>query len=56
MSSAPARLVLITPPEFNPEAFARQLADALQAAEVAAVVLDLATDDPAAWRRAAEVL
>jgi thiamine-phosphate pyrophosphorylase len=56
MASAPARLVLITPLEFNPEAFARQLADALQAAEVAAVVLALEGTDPAVWRRAAEVL
>jgi thiamine-phosphate pyrophosphorylase len=56
MASDPARLVLITPLEFNPEVFARQLADALQAAEVAAVLLDMETDDPAAWRRAAEVL
>ncbi len=56
MASAAARLVLITPPEFDPADFARRLADALQAAEISAVILDLATENPAAWRRAAEVL
>jgi thiamine-phosphate pyrophosphorylase len=56
MASKPARIVLITPPEFDPAAFAPRLADALAVTEVAAVILDLATDDTVAWRRAAEVL
>ena len=47
---------MITPLEFEPAALARQLADALQAAEVAAVVLDMGTNDVSAWRRTAEVL
>jgi thiamine-phosphate pyrophosphorylase len=56
MASAPARLILITPLDLDPAAFARRLADALQAGEIAAVILDLESDDPVLWRRAAEVL
>ncbi|WP_436638959.1 thiamine phosphate synthase [Microbaculum sp. FT89] len=56
MAPAPARLVLVTPPDFDPADFARQLSDALQTAETAAVILDLSSDDPALWRRSAEML
>jgi len=56
MATEPARLVLITPLEFRPEEFARQLADALQAADVAAVILDTSHEDPAVIRHAAQVL
>lgn len=51
-----ARLVLITPSTFDPAAFAPKLADALDAGDVAAVLLDLASEDVADWRRATEVL
>lgn len=56
MADARTRIVLITPAELSSEAFAPILADALDAGDVAAVVLDLATGDPTAWRRIAEAL
>lgn len=53
---APTRLVLVTPIDFDPAEFAPHLADALNAGEIAAVILDLASEDEADWRRATEVL
>jgi thiamine-phosphate pyrophosphorylase len=56
MEHAPARLVLVTPTTFDPAEFAPDFADALSAGEVAAVILDLVSEDEADWRRATEVL
>lgn len=56
MADTRTRLILVTPSDLVPEAFASVLSDALAAGDVAAVLLDLATHDPALWRRAAEVL
>jgi len=56
MDNPTARLVLITPPTFEPSAFAPILADALSAGEVAAVLLDLKSEDIADWREATRVL
>lgn len=56
MASGPARLILITPLRFELAEFASRLAEVLRGVNVAAVILDLAGDDPHVWRRAAEVL
>ncbi|TCT13328.1 thiamine-phosphate diphosphorylase [Tepidamorphus gemmatus] len=50
------RLFLVTPTDLLPAAFASVLSDALAGGDVAAVMLDLATQDPAVWRQAANVL
>ena len=50
------RLYLITPPAFDPPVFARALAEALDAGEVACVQLRLKPADDDAIRRAADVL
>ncbi|ESR23675.1 thiamine phosphate synthase [Lutibaculum baratangense] len=56
MNDAATRLVLVTPRQFDPQTFAPRLAAALKSADVAAVILDLDTEDTQAWRTAAEVL
>jgi len=50
------RLYLITPPAFDPPVFARSLAEALDAGDVACVQLRLKPADDDAIRRAADVL
>ncbi|MDE2230236.1 MAG: thiamine phosphate synthase [Alphaproteobacteria bacterium] len=50
------RLYLITPPAFDPPVFARSLAEALDAGDVAGVQLRLKPADDDAIRRAADVL
>ncbi|MPY71912.1 MAG: thiamine phosphate synthase [Alphaproteobacteria bacterium] len=54
--SSRCRLYLITPPAFDPDAFARPLTDALEAGDVACVQLRLKDVDDDAIRRAANVL
>lgn len=56
MQNTPARLVLVTPTRFDPAEFAPKLAEALDAGDVAAVILDIASEDDADWRRASEAL
>ncbi len=56
MNDAATRLVLVTPQRLDPESFAPVLAAALESADIAAVVLDLAADDTAAWTAAAGAL
>jgi thiamine-phosphate pyrophosphorylase len=53
---ATTRLYLITPPAFDPDAFARDLEAALQGGDVACVQLRLKDVDDNAIRRAARVL
>jgi thiamine-phosphate pyrophosphorylase len=50
------RLYLVTPPALEPESFRERLAEALDAADVAAVQLRLKGQDDAALRRAIAVL
>jgi thiamine-phosphate pyrophosphorylase len=54
--SARCRVYLITPPRFDPIAFADPLAAALDAGDVAAVQLRLKDVDDDGWRRAIDVL
>lgn len=57
MSDTPAeRLYLVTPPVFDPEAFAPVLAEALSAVPVACLRLDIGATDEDDWRRAANYL
>src|SRR5581483_1487799 len=53
---ATTRLYLITPPAFNPDAFAPRLEEALAGGDVACVQLRLKEADDAAIRRAARIL
>jgi len=53
---ATTRLYLITPPAFDPDAFARELEEALLGGDVACLQLRLKDTDDAAIRRAAAVL
>ncbi|MEO3434269.1 thiamine phosphate synthase [Inquilinus sp. CAU 1745] len=50
------RLYLVTPPAFEPAAFASLLAEALEAGPVECVELRLASGDEAGWRTAIEAL
>lgn len=50
------RLYLVTPPAFEPAAFASLLAEALEAGPVDCVELRLASGDEAVWRTAIEAL
>src|SRR5690625_995484 len=54
-NSPPGRLYLVTPPWIAPD-FASLLNDALAAAPVACVRLDLGMAEEADWRRAADLL
>ncbi|MEJ8574062.1 thiamine phosphate synthase [Microbaculum marinum] len=56
MEHAPARLVLVTPSNIDAAEFAPKLIEALDAGSIAAVILDLASEDVADWRRATEIL
>ncbi len=56
MDERRTQIVIVTPREIDPREFATVLADALAAADVSAVLLDIAASDDASWRSAAEVL
>ncbi len=53
---APCRLYLITPPRFEPEAFAKTLDDALSGGDVACVQLRMTKADGDGLTRAAQAL
>jgi thiamine-phosphate pyrophosphorylase len=50
------RLCLVTPPAYDPEAFAPQLANALAGGDVASLIITANDKDPNALQHAAEVL
>lgn len=52
MTDAATRLVLVTPRQFEPGDFAPLFDRALKSADIAAVILDLASDDESAWKAA----
>jgi thiamine-phosphate pyrophosphorylase len=56
MSSTSPRLVLVTPVDADPYAFAPLLAEAMDAGDVAAVIFDTLSDDGEACSRAAKIL
>lgn len=51
-----ARLCLVTPADYEPAAFARDLADALGGGDVASLIITAPASDPTGLQRAAEAL